>query len=228
MAKATFIKAARKPIYNNGKRVEYVSQKGKKEGQTLSKIDRTISRDEQDTILINKGESYYTWSFMYGGTFFSKTAPRPSQLTQSEFSSQYYAMQESIEDFTPEDAESFKEFVENLISEMETLRDECQDKLDNMPESLQCAPSGELLQERIDEMDNLISELEGIECEYEELEDDDSDLLSDIANEEGIDMDKEGWEEKITEEMKESMKDAKQTEWLEEKNEELGNLSFNL
>ena len=32
MARATFVNKAQKDIYQNGKRVEYVSQKGKREG----------------------------------------------------------------------------------------------------------------------------------------------------------------------------------------------------
>ena len=59
MAKVNFVKSARKPIYQRGRRVEYVSKKGKREGQTLSKIDRTLPEDEKDEIFINVGESYY-------------------------------------------------------------------------------------------------------------------------------------------------------------------------
>lgn len=47
MARATFVKSAQKDIYTYGKRVEYVSQKGKRKGQTLSKTDKTIPRDEK-------------------------------------------------------------------------------------------------------------------------------------------------------------------------------------
>ena len=50
MARATFVKSARRPIYQRGKMVEYVSKKGKREGQTLSKLDRTIPYDENDEI----------------------------------------------------------------------------------------------------------------------------------------------------------------------------------
>lgn len=199
MARAEFIKKARKPIYQRGLRVEYVSQKGKKEGQTLSKIDKTQPADESDQIFINAGESYYKWSFMYGGDHYSKEKPRASRLTQSEFLSQYYGFQESIEDFSPESAEDIENFVDNLKEEMESLRDECQDKLDNMPEQLQSAPSGEMLQERIDDLDNLVSELDGIDCDYEELEEGDEDE-----------------------------KDSHLTDWLNEKLEEIQGISFGL
>lgn len=235
MAKPTFIKAARKPIYERGKRVEYVSQKGKREGQTISKIDRTIPADENDKIFINKGESYYTWSFMYGTANYSKTRPRQSQLTQSNFMSQYYAFQERIDDFKPEVVEDIETFVDTLISDLEGLRDETQDSLDNMPDSLQESPTGQLLAERVESLEETISELENIGKEYEgitepadNIEDEDEDILSEIADEEGIDMDDESWKEFITSDMIQSMIYSKIESWLEEKTEELAGISWNL
>ena len=58
MARAQFVEKAKKPIYKHGKRVEYVSQRGKRAGQTLTKLDRSQPEDENDEILINVGESY--------------------------------------------------------------------------------------------------------------------------------------------------------------------------
>ena len=137
MARATFVKAARKPIYQRGKRVEYVSKKGKREGQTLSKIDRTIPADENDTIYINVGESYYHWALHMGPKQFSKEAPKPSQSTGSAFLSQVYSITERMEDFTAEEVSDVESFRDEIVSELEEMRDECQEKLDNMPEQLQ-------------------------------------------------------------------------------------------
>lgn len=58
MATATFVKSARKDIYSCGKSVELVHQRGKHAGEKYFKIDRTQPRDENDSILIHKGESY--------------------------------------------------------------------------------------------------------------------------------------------------------------------------
>lgn len=226
MATATFIKSARKNIYVNGKRVEYVSQKGKREGQTLSKIDRTIPQDENDRVLIARGESYWTWSFMNGGTFVSKTKPRESQLTSSEFMSTYYSIKEEIEDWAPESVEDVESFVETIKEEIESLKDETQEKLDNMPEQLKYAPVGELLQERIDSLDETYNELDFFDYTYEEPEEDE--IKEKIAEEEGIDTNVDGWEETITEDQMESMKDALITEWLEEKVNEMNEISFEL
>lgn len=171
MARATFVKKAQKDIYKRGKRVEYVSQKGKRAGQTLSKIDRTIPCDESDEILIHKGESYYWWAFMNGPVNYSKTQPRQSQLTNSSFLSSLYALQERIGDESAVTKEDFDSLKEEIISEAEDLKSQCEDSLSNMPDSLQYSPTGELLQERIDALENWISELEGVECEdYDEEE----------------------------------------------------------
>jgi len=43
---------------------------------------------------VAKGETYYKWSFRYGGTHKSKTYPRSSQLTQSKYSGVYAALEE--------------------------------------------------------------------------------------------------------------------------------------
>ena len=74
------------------------------------------------------------------------------------FLSTYYNIQEQIEDFNASEPEEVEEFVQDIISQLEELRDQCQDSLDNMPESLQESDTGQLLQERIDECESLISD----------------------------------------------------------------------
>ena len=60
---------------------------------------------------------------------------------------------------------------DDIVSELESIRDDLQDRLDNMPEGLQQGDTGMLLQERIDYLDEAISELENID--FECLEEDD-------------------------------------------------------
>jgi hypothetical protein len=171
MAKATFVKKSRKDIYHNGKKVEYVSLRGKQMGKTLSKIDRTIPRDKEDKIYINKGDSYYHWTLFRSATQYSKYKPRQSQLTNSPFLSQIYSISEGIEYFRCEDEFEFDDKRAEVLSELEELRDQCQESLDNMPDGLQQAPTGELLTNRIDSLDSMMSEIEGIEVEeIEEFE----------------------------------------------------------
>lgn len=236
MARANFIKSARKSIYMNGKRVEYISKKGKREGQTLSKIDRTIPRDENDEIFINKGESYYCWDFMNGGTHYSKTKPRRSQLTQSSFLSQCYSIQERIEDWCPETTDDILQFVEELKQELEEMRDSCQESFDNIPEQLQDAPVGSTLQERIESLEDMINELDCFE-EYdgftlpepfESIDDVDEDLLNEVVDENFIDTEEENWRENVTLEMVIEYVEEKQREYVEEKSDEIKGLSFDL
>lgn len=178
MAKAQFVEKAKKPIYKHGKRVEYVSQRGKRAGQTLTKLDRSQPEDENDEILINVGESYYTWCFYGGQPQYSKERPKPSQLTQNWFKQELYSIQEKIEEFEPEDVEDVATFVDDIRSDAESLRDECQEHLDNMPEQLQDSDSGQTLQERIDNLDSVIGDIDNFDSEFEsqiEKEDDETD-----------------------------------------------------
>lgn len=187
MTRANFIKSARKDIYTFGKIIKLVHLKGKNQGKEYTKIDRTQPRDENDKILIHKGESYWTWCFMNQSPHYSKIQPRASQLTQSSFYQEYYSIQERIEDFSPERADEISYFVEEIISSLEDLREQCQDSLDNMPEQLQDSDTGQMLQERIDECDNLISDFESLDTEYSSDEevsgDNDSEEISDEEQE---------------------------------------------
>lgn len=61
--------------------------------------------------------------------------------------------------------------VEEIVSELEDIRDDLQDRLDNMPEGLQQGETGQLLQDRIDNLDSVIDELNSIDedCIKEEI-----------------------------------------------------------
>lgn len=120
---------------------------------------------------IKKGESYYWWKFRFGGKHCSKTKPKRSQLTQSGFLSQLYDLQDRIGEFTAETKEDFESFKDEILSEIEDMKSQCEDSLSNMPEHLQeGSSSGQTLQERIDALDNWYSEIEAIECDYDEEE----------------------------------------------------------
>jgi len=228
MARAEFIKAARKDIYVNGKQVQYVSQKGKRQGQTLTKVDKTIPADEDDKILIAKGESYYKWAFQYGPTYYSKTRPRPSQLTQSDFLQRVYGLKEEIEDLSKtvfESSESLEDTLNEFKERIEEIRDECQEKLDNMPEQLQYAPSGELLQERIDALDEAHSELDNIYFDYEAP--DENDIRKELAEDAGVDTEEDGWEQSVSDEEVEDKISEQLQEYLDEKIEEIQGVDIN-
>ena len=129
---------------------------------------------------IKKGESYYWWKPRYGGIRRSKTYPSRQELTQSEFLCRVYDIEDElssieidIEGKNKEEIEQeIRDTLESIISEIEELRDECEDKLYNMPEQLQdTSEAGILLQERIDALEDWISELEAIDISIEDNDD---------------------------------------------------------
>jgi len=129
---------------------------------------------------IEIGDSYYWWKFRFGGKHFSKTPPKPSQLTQSNYLSQILAIQER--DFDRDDPESF---VEDVKGELESLKDEIEGNLQNMPEGLQQGDTGQLLQERIDSLDQVITDLESIDMQFEDdiSDEEKEDKINDIESE---------------------------------------------
>lgn len=239
MARATFVKAAQKDIYRHGKYVSYESKKGKRAGKTLSKLDRTVARDEEDTVYIAKGESYYWWAFLKGGKHFSKTKPKRSQLTQSDYLSQIYDFEDDIDHLSASDfsdASELEAWVDDLKSSLEELRDQQEESKSNMPESLQESPTGELLQERYETLENAVSELEGIDAtDYEEPDEDDiRDELKDNVDftsteeqdeDENFDEDEEK-KKLVSDDDIQFYKDEQLSEWLDEKISEIQNISL--
>lgn len=119
---------------------------------------------------VKKGESYYWWQFRYGPKRYSKEKPRRSQLTQSDFLSQLYELEDEIAEAAPESPEDLESLRDEWVQRIEDLRDECQEKLDNMPEQLQESDSGQLLQERIDALEEWSNAIGGIDVDYDEDE----------------------------------------------------------
>lgn len=134
-----------------------------------------VNKARKDNPAVKKGESYYWWEFRYGGKRYSATHPRQSQLTQSEFLSQMYSFQEQLEDATS------IEDIAGLPDEIRQLGEEQTEKKDNMPESLQYGPTGELLDERAEAMETWASELEDIINESDDADDEEREELLERA-----------------------------------------------
>ncbi|MCK4883576.1 MAG: hypothetical protein KAS30_01770 [Candidatus Diapherotrites archaeon] len=111
---------------------------------------------------IKKGESYYWWKFRNSPKQFSKTQPKPQQLTQSAFFSSVYDIQDMVDGLGTESFDSLQTEVEGIIQAINELGESCQESLDNMPESLQESPTGELLQERVQVCEDCAGTLEGV------------------------------------------------------------------
>lgn len=123
---------------------------------------------------IKVGDSYYWWKFRYGGRFVSKTPPKPSQLTQSEYLQAVYGAEEEFTDLVEGFRRNKKDFdllaladaIDSIAQTFHDQSEECQCKLDSMPQQLQDTNSGELLQNRIAAADDTAS---GLECLAEDI-----------------------------------------------------------
>ena len=117
---------------------------------------------------IKKGEPYYWWKHRHGSKQFSKKPPKPSQTANSPFYAALYATQELFEGIKADAYEHVADFegdIEQGKDDLENLKSETEDKLGNMPDSLQQGPTGELLQGRVDGLDELIGEFDSLDCE---------------------------------------------------------------
>lgn len=124
-----------------------------------------VKKARKDNPVVKAGQPYYWWKFAYGSKRYSEKRPPRSALTQSSFLSQLYDLEDSIDVQGESDLEGHRD---SIVERLEEMRDECQESFDNIPESLQEAPSGELLQERIDGLESWGSDLENIDCEQPE------------------------------------------------------------
>lgn len=185
---------------------------------------------------IKKGDTYYWWKFRYGGKRKSKTYPKPSQLTNSDFLQRIYGVQEEIGELSSgvfSDASEFADKVEELKGQVEELRDESEEKRSNMPDHLQDVGSGEMLQNRYDSCEEMVSEFDNIDTDYDEPSDEElraealSELYS-IEDEDDADVDEmEQINEADVETKMEDLRREKLDEWLSEKLEELQGISYN-
>lgn len=117
-----------------------------------------VKKARKDNPVAKIGESYYWWQFAFSPIQYSKDKPKRWQLTKSEFLQTVYQMEDGLgPTMSVGDLES-------LITDIEELRDEQQDKLSNMPDTLQ---DSSILNERIETLDDFITELESILSDVE-------------------------------------------------------------
>ena len=122
------------------------------------------------------------------------------QLTTSDFLKRAWDLEDQISalevDSTATDLDDLQSQVESIADEIRSLGEEQSDKLSNMPDQLQSAPTGELLQNRADSCEEWASNLEGASF--------DSDLTDDALSE-GLDL-----EDKSPKERQEAITEARQ------------------
>lgn len=198
MPRVHFVKCARKP------------------NAVVSKQDIEDARSGKNP----DAASFYWWKFRYGGKRFKKTRPRGSELTQSEYLSNIYSIQEEVDDADPV-YEDLSSWVDELRDRVQEIADEQRDKRENMPENLQDSYTGCLLEERADCCDNVVSELGSIDIPEGEYADEESDPEPDEDDKStwGDDEDyetahdnwtfcKEEWENEKVAEVKSAVSDA--------------------
>ena len=124
-----------------------------------------VQKARKDNPVCKKGESYYWWKFAFGSKQFSATRPPRYRLTQSEFYSTVWSLEDG---FTAANTlQGLTEQFESFKDDLGELRDEQESKRENMPESLQESTSGELLQERYDGLDEWIDNIDALETEFD-------------------------------------------------------------
>ena len=149
-----------------------------------------VKKAAKDNSVCKKGESYYWWCtrITSGKSYIkrkhlSKNPPRQSQLTSSPFLQSLLAIQENISDAKPQSLGELLEMRDDWVNDINELRDETQEKLDNMPDGLRESDSGQVLQERVDALESWASDIENADIPNEEDVDavspDDDDPIAD-------------------------------------------------
>lgn len=216
---------ARTDVYNRG---ACIPDEKTKSGY---RVDRSQPRDETDTIFVKKGETYWQWGMMQGGRgvqHYSKTPPRRSQLTNSDFLGQIYDLEDTL-DFSqaasPEDLEGIRD---EIVQQLRDLGGEQIGKYDNMPDGLQQGDTGQLLEARAEACEAIADEFDQIDLDdYEELDASELKEINDRIGEElGIeDSDEIERTSEYTFACDEAEKE-KLDEWLQEKVTKLESVSW--
>lgn len=139
---------ARRNIYKIGKKTPADNKQG-------FHHTRYVPCDETDEVLIPSGSMYYTWNRKGRPTCYSLTPPEFPRLV-SEYVEKTEEFQQGMQSVSNEDER------DELVQQVEEFRDELQERLDNMPWQLQ---ESSVLNERIEELDELIGEINDIEVE---------------------------------------------------------------
>jgi len=185
----------------------FYTKKGTKHDLTCKKCNKHIQ----------KGEEYFKYQFRFGGPQIHCLAHPPTKrdLTRSGFAHAIFDIEDAIEGITPDlDLESA---VQDISEQVNTLMEETQDSLDNMPEHLQdSSDSGILLQERIDNLEAYISDLESVDTSIDE------DMIEEEVEDEH---DEDEWKE-LTDKEKEALVKEKVEEYKQTILDEIQGLSL--
>lgn len=122
-------------------------------------------RKDHPTYGIKKGDEAYWWSIKTGPAsgykVYSKTPPKASQLTNSEFQGAMCDFEDEIAALAADDG--LEDAVNDIAARIRELGEEQSNKFDNMPDGLQQGDTGQLLEQRSTRCGEIADELEGID-----------------------------------------------------------------
>ena len=140
---------------------------------------------------IEKGMPYYKGEVNFGPTFVrcAKCKLESWEVTSSDYQ---LAVGEIVYRWR-ENYGASDDTLDSPVSDLETLRDDVQDRLDNMPEGLQEGEVGQLLSDRIDQLDTAIDDLGNIDLESDVQDSTIDEFLSAHSEIDGL-PDEDRWE----------------------------------
>lgn len=136
---------------------------------------------------IENGNSYIRGEINFGPSIIRCTSCglRHYEVTTSDYIRQVGEIVENWRENYPSDTSG----IDDLVSTLEEIRDDLEGKLDNMPDGLRDGDTGNLLADRIDNLESAISDLESID-ESEVMEEVWSQISDDFDEE-----DEDNWDD---------------------------------
>lgn len=121
---------------------------------------------------IDPGQKYYEWTLYHAAPRRRHVAcgrPAQSEMTNSKMSAAYSAI-EGLEEalaaaHKAKSLDGLESDFDDAISELEQVRDEYQESLDNMGENLAQGDTGQEMQQKIDDIESYVQGLEGAKDE---------------------------------------------------------------
>lgn len=134
----------------------------------MPRVHHVKARKDHPEFGIAKGEMCYWWQCYRSPKIYSKTAPKASQLTRSEFLAAMADIEDEISALGADDG--LESSVAEIAGRIRELGEEQEEKRGNMPEGLQEGDTGTMLQERADKCAEIADELEAITFDDDEAE----------------------------------------------------------
>lgn len=112
---------------------------------------------------IEAGSSYYRGEVNFGPTIIRCTS---CGLESWEVTTSDYQLAVGEIAYRWEDNyELHESVIDDIVTELDSIKDDMEERLNNMPEGLQYSENGQLLQDRIDTLENVVNDLLCIEIE---------------------------------------------------------------